>query len=147
VGGECEGCGGHGETGPGVPPLPGQRVATVAVPGVMIVGDDGQPREAVIGEAILGPCPDCNGTGHNLRGVLPELEWGPAIRRRYFDSLAHAPGTPGSPWLRQNAGWISSLQKSWELPDPALSIDPDTVAAITRCVPRGEHRTTCDHDR
>lgn len=34
----------------------------------------------------LGPCPDCHDTGHNLRGVLPPIEW-PAC------ALPFVPGT------------------------------------------------------
>jgi hypothetical protein len=30
-------------------------------------------------------CPDCHGTGHNLRGTLPPVEWSPAVRRRAMD--------------------------------------------------------------
>jgi hypothetical protein len=31
-------------------------------------------------------CPDCKGTGHNLRGTLPPLEWSPAARRKGFEA-------------------------------------------------------------
>ena len=70
------------------------------------------------------PCPDCHGTGHNLAGVLPGLEWSAQIRRKTGDALWANWGT-GKPC----AGWISGMPYStWD----------------TRTVPRGEHRDGVD---
>jgi len=90
----------------------------------------GQPNEcqipgcpesgALIGARGWSSCPDCHGTGHNLAGVLPGLEWSAQVRRKTGDALWANWGT-GKPC----AGWISGMPYStWD----------------TRTVPRGEHR-------
>lgn len=66
-------CCGRGETGPEWTAPAGAVIRIVIQPGVQVVGADGQPREAAIGEHVIGPCAACNGTGHNLRGTLPPL--------------------------------------------------------------------------
>lgn len=42
-----------------------------------MVGHDGQKRPAVAGEPVLVPCDQCRGTGHNLRGRIPEIDLTP----------------------------------------------------------------------
>jgi hypothetical protein len=71
-------------------------------------------------------CPDCKGTGHNLRGVLPDIEWSPAVVRKVSDSAyySHDPG----------ASWASRLA---DVIPPNLS---PSMLRPTRVTPRGEHR-------
>lgn len=85
-------------------------------------------------------CQECKGTGHNLRGVVPAVEWPAVVRRRYHDAVAHAaPRAPGSGDGRVRlAPWLLDLKPSWELPDPAVSTADEL--RVTRVVPRGEHR-------
>lgn len=35
-----------------------------------------------LGALVDANCPTCHGTGHNLRGVLPAIEWSPQVRRK-----------------------------------------------------------------
>jgi hypothetical protein len=92
---ECWGCTGHGETGPSLPAGPETWVARVSGPGVLVVGDDGNSREAEIGEHVRAQCPTCRGTGHNLAGVLPELEH--PQDQRVVPRGQHRIGTPDEP--------------------------------------------------
>jgi hypothetical protein len=55
---------------------PGHRVGFVTQEGLMVLGRDGQGRQAQLGEATITTCSDCRGSGHNLGGVLPPIEWG-----------------------------------------------------------------------
>ncbi len=86
-------------------------------------------------------CPRCQGTGHNLRGTLPALEWSPAVRRKARDAVA-AHDFRKSPFQR---GWLGivldgELDSDWAL-SRWLSRDEKAVRdARTRVCPRGEHR-------
>jgi hypothetical protein len=65
-------------------------------------------------------CPDCHGTGHNLRGVLPEVEHSPQLRRRIREIYVYRSSNHGRCWL------------------DTLDVHPGY--GVTRVVPRGEHR-------
>lgn len=72
-------------------------------------------------------CDACNRTGHNLAGVLPEIERSASLRRRFRDVQDH--GRLGSEWPRWmlDAGANSgTAHQWWKLP--------------TRVYARGEHR-------
>jgi hypothetical protein len=56
---------------------PGLHVDWVTCQGLTVVGYDGRRREASVGTAWTGPCPDCQGTGRNLSGYLPPVEDAP----------------------------------------------------------------------
>jgi hypothetical protein len=89
---------------------------------------------------ISGPCTICNGTGHNLRGVLSPVV-SPAIRRKVADATAqldHAQRWDGTCWVDTMAkmmpfGWARLLQAMPGDKEPELH-------AQWRVVPRGEHR-------
>lgn len=70
-------------------------------------------------------CLRCNGSGHNLRGFLPPVEWPSVVRRKVADSAHYSHG-PGS--------WASELAHEM-LPDLSPS-----MMRPTRVVARGEHR-------
>jgi hypothetical protein len=93
----------------------------------------------------FGPCPDCHGTGHNLRGVLPAVEVSVQLVRRLHED-------EGGLYSDSTARWIAEMG---EHPSRALAthgttaaeqaealelLGPDGVDARTRVVPRGEHR-------
>jgi hypothetical protein len=69
-------------------------------------------------------CPSCHGTGHNLRGVVPPIEWSPQIRNRHQDALFGWGADEHSSWLSELSG------------DELLA----PVGPYRRVVPRGEHR-------
>ena len=68
---------------------------------------EGQPSECHGSACVLWrgtpwvDCPDCKGTGHNLRGYLPPIDVSPQLRRRSLD----AGGETNETWL----GIIPSL--------------------------------------
>ncbi len=107
---ECIGCEGHGETGPGLAMNVSTRVRRAAVEGMRIIG-----------EVVRGPCPACHGTGHNLAGALPPIEWPAVVRRKHDDSHEAGPDYPG--------------RGSW-----ASTVGIPLSFSITRSVPRGMHR-------
>jgi len=71
---------------------------------------------------ILVSCPACHGTGHNLAGVLPPIEWSPAVRRRVLDAAMTA--------RDELAAWQVGIGIAAAM---RAEVDP-------RVVPRGEHR-------
>jgi hypothetical protein len=79
----------------------------------------------------FGPCPDCHGTGHNLRGVLPRVPVTPQLRNRYQDAIFGDDADSRSSWLNEfaqaevAAGCFEHLRP---------------VGPYRRVVPRGEHR-------
>lgn len=80
-------------------------------------------------------CPDCRGTGRNLAGVLPGLEWSPAVRRKVSDSVhaAQGAGLFGAELSADDPRWNGW---TWQVGAPfGIHITEDT-----RTVPRGEHR-------
>jgi hypothetical protein len=50
-------------------------------------------------------CRYCRGTGHNLAGVVPPIEWSPAVRRRLADMPVPGPVPPAF----EGDDWIDSL--------------------------------------
>lgn len=60
---ECRGCAGDGY----------RHSREIALPSGGVAGVD------------VRTCPDCNGTGHNLRGYLPKVEWPAVVRRKVAD--------------------------------------------------------------
>jgi hypothetical protein len=92
----------------------------------------------------LPPCPDCHGTGHNLRGVLPAVEV-PAARRRKGYEARRGQVRPETPQLAQ---WCQDLYEAgrdfgWTYlaPHRADRQHGEDRTTETRVVPRGEHRT------
>jgi hypothetical protein len=143
---DCLGCDGIGETGPGLAITPHTRISVVAVPGLTIIGEDGQPREAAVGESIRGRCPTCRGTGHNLTGVLPKITWSTAVAVVVADSQR----TPSARDDRSRSEWTRRLYDE----DRDLSDLVDTIpipgeharfgGPATRVVDRGKHREYAD---
>lgn len=76
-------------------------------------------------------CPDCTGSGHNLRGYLPEIEWPASVVRWAIDAEV----ARGRNNQRQSSLVVRVLddahRSGWALPT-------DTP---TRVDPRGEHRS------
>jgi hypothetical protein len=77
-------------------------------------------------------CEACHGTGHNLSGALPAVEWSPALLRKLED-MREGDGLPeASDWVDRliAAGGeaLSSARVAWSERHPQ-----------TRVVPRGEH--------
>jgi hypothetical protein len=72
-------------------------------------------------------CPDCHGTGHNLAGVLPPVEWSPAVRRKIADGYERPLDAPDASWDERLADELSESH-------------PGFAGLATRVVPRGEHR-------
>jgi hypothetical protein len=70
-------------------------------------------------------CPDCEGTGSNLGGYLPEVQASPAAWRRCSDSGHYRKDT--------DAGWLDNFEP---LRDPSPSMHRPT-----RVAPRGEQET------
>jgi hypothetical protein len=138
---ECQGC-----RGPGSVPLgttvadvrggvvtvhAGLRVEFVTIQGLSVVGHDGQRREASLGAADVSPCDDCHGTGHNLHGVLPPVEDSPQVIRAAVEAVLYAPGRAAAAPLdrvydRNRRAIEQRTEQEWR--------------ALTRVVPRGEHR-------
>lgn len=82
-------------------------------------------------------CNACRGTGHNLAGVLPPIEWSPVVRRRAIDGY-RVSGLLAAR-IRQPS---QDMQRS--IIDAGIQILTATSQparlADTRSVPRGQHR-------
>jgi hypothetical protein len=91
---------------------------------------DGRKHEACLQDRptplVRGKCPDCHGTGHNLAGVLPPVEWSPAVRRKVADGYARPLDAPDQSWDERLADELSESR-------------PGFAGLATRVVPRGEH--------
>jgi hypothetical protein len=77
-------------------------------------------------------CKDCHGTGHNLAGVLPPVEWTRAMTRKVLDARIYRRQAVGDPG--QRISWVDDF--------PTVSDRHTTVGGgdtRTRVVPRGEH--------
>jgi len=78
------------------------------------------------------PCPDCRGTGRNLRGVVPAIEAGPQLRCWAADGVRELADRPDRQRiLNFHSFWSSDLSqtKTW-----------GRWPHDTRTGPRGEHR-------
>jgi len=93
-------------------------------------------QDAPLGHGgIFGDCPDCNGTGRNLAGVLPGLEWSAQDVRKATDGAGtHGRGVP--PWQADvYAAGERRMRACTRMVNGANVLD-----GRTRTVPRGEHR-------
>jgi hypothetical protein len=87
---------------------------------------------------VQGDCASCHGTAHNLGGVLPEIEWPAAVRRKIVDGWDAIRGT-----AREVAEWPHAFDEGVDYPDDAVRSVPrglqralesaDMVAASNRC--------------
>lgn len=117
---------------------PGQCVAFVTKDGLAVVGRDGKPRRAIIGEAVVTTCNACRGTGHNLHGVLPPIEWSPqAVCWAWDAALAGGPTI-----TNEQAAVLAANRQRHQLPDdePVFALQSGRVGSVTRVVTRGDHR-------
>jgi hypothetical protein len=130
---ECPVCSGRGETGPEWAAPAGAVIRIVIRPGVQVVGADGQPREAAIGEHVRGSCAACNGTGHNLRGTLPPLPeetmlaLRPRMRGESIHDLARSVGELLVPALR---GLTDDLARYTDDVRDLMRVDPRVEQAL-----------------
>jgi hypothetical protein len=123
---ECRSCDGQGETGPDGPFNPETVLWVAGRPGMMIIGGDGQPREAAVGEVLRSPCSVCNGDG----SVLSEVDW--ASMPKLIRKLADMPYTGLEP---PRDDWVGRLL---ELGGQAL-LDARDAFPATRVDERGSH--------
>lgn len=109
------------------------------------------------------PCPDCRGTGHNLRGTLPPLRPTPPLRRRRADQGLDEDGVRVDETWLDDPALVGEMAPGWALlskPMRESSVGLDRLFRIerelaegkelaeretiawpeTRVVPRGEHR-------
>lgn len=57
-------------------------------------------RAMGVGVVMQLDCQTCNGTGRNLAGVIPQLEWVPAFRRKLADAIEpFGPTHDGDDWI------------------------------------------------
>ncbi len=124
--GECPDCSGHGHIERLHPPNPTMGHARARL-GRLLLGtlngrwapsecqaegcDGGERQARRIGADGWNTwdCPDCRGTGHNLAGVLPPVEWSPQARHAAVDggrSTGVVGRGPARPWWEPayNAG-------------------------------------------
>lgn len=98
-------------------------------------------------------CPDCQGTGHNLAGYLPEPEVSPQLRRKRADQGMDADGvrSTSDTWLDTELGqWAPGWGLFRVAPSRCAQVHtPDDLERgekglthRTRVTPRGEHRHT-----
>ena len=96
-------------------------------------------------------CGDCKGTGHNLRGVVPAVEWPAVVRRRCLEHTTHDLHPPrGVPGLEPGRSWVRVLGErethegmpldSRFLAKPGPEPSWRLLTPETRGVPRGQHR-------
>ncbi len=90
-------------------------------------------------------CPDCRGSGHNLRGVLPPIAWSPAVRRKVADSVRNGAPPSGVEWTMRLYNEHAELRRRVdELPIPNEPVEAGPNRA--RVVARGDHRRYVSHD-
>jgi len=89
-------------------------------------------------------CPDCKGSGHNLRGTLPPIEWSPAVVIAVADSVSagSAPRDGREAWTRDLYCELQFRVAEIALPNEPLASGRNR----SRVCPRGEHRHTSHHD-
>lgn len=85
--------------------------------------------------SVGGPveCSICHGTGHNLRGCLPEVEPSPQLRRRMTEG-------EGGFFDDTMAAWLTRLQGDQDYGCALELLGPRGVDDRTRVTSRGEHR-------
>lgn len=71
-------------------------------------------------------CPDCQGTGHNLRGILPPLEWSTAAVRWAEDAWRSAPDGRGTDLCEHQERILDDATDAcWRLaPDQPTRVTP-----------------------
>lgn len=92
------------------------------------------------GERSVEDCPDCQGTGHNLRGILPPLEWSPAVRRAVVDHVQalHDGASENLPSWKIELGRRAASPGQRVL-SGALKLTIAGWNERTRVTPRGRH--------
>ena len=83
-------------------------------------------------------CPDCKGTGHNLRGTLPPIEWSPAIVVAVADCIRH--DSPPNPGPRHRWTWLAYGGHASLRARVDMLVNPGRTSCHTRVCPRGWHR-------
>jgi hypothetical protein len=151
----CEPCKGTGRTPkPGADRRAPQGRSLARVGRRLLAALEGQPDECLgwcwsgdssPGAVPVKDCPDCHGTGHNLRGVMPEVEVTPAMMAKCAEAWPLESQTGGAlqPWARA-LGITRAAVDAWAL---ARMRSPGKPHTSTRVVPRGEHRESGDEAR
>ena len=91
-------------------------------------------------DALAGQPSECHGTGHNLRGVLPPLVLSAQLQRRVVDAYQGA-AAGGECWTQQlfDTAPVFEHDAGGSYWTGARCADGVSLA-MTRTVPRGEHR-------
>ena len=90
------------------------------------------------GGEINPVCLACNGSGHNLRGTLPPIEWSPAVVVAVADCIRH--DSPPRPRSSPRWTWVLYHEHEGLRARVDALVDPGRTVCRTRVCPRGEHR-------